>query len=43
VIVDQVHTGLDVVRALRSITAECYMERDAFVTHSLLEVRDVEK
>ncbi len=40
-IVAQVDTVLDVLKAVRRCTAECYFEDGALVTHSLTEVQDV--
>jgi hypothetical protein len=42
-IVDQVHTGLEVLKALRAISIENYLEDDVLVHHTLLEIHDVEK
>lgn len=42
-IVEQVHTAVDVLKAVRSITDESYLEDEALVHHTLLEIRDVEK
>jgi hypothetical protein len=42
-IADQVHVVIDVLKTLRSITGESYLEGDVMVSHSLLEIRDVEK
>jgi hypothetical protein len=39
---EQVHTVLEVLKVLRRVTSESYFEGDALVTHSLLEIRDVE-
>ncbi len=39
----QVHTALDVLKVLRNITNESYLDGDALVHHTLVEVRDVEK
>ena len=41
-ITEQVHTGLDVLKTLRSITSEIYQEDGVMVSHVLLEIRDVE-
>jgi len=41
-ILDQVHTVLDVLKAMRTLTVEAYLQDDAVVSHSMLEVRDVE-
>jgi hypothetical protein len=40
-IAQQVHTGLEVLKALRSITSERYMEGEALVNHTLMEIHDV--
>jgi hypothetical protein len=42
-IADQVHTVLDVLKALRSISDESYFENGALVNHTLTEVHDVGK
>ncbi len=42
-ILEQVHTGLEVLGALRSITSESYLEDEAMVNHTLMEIRDVGK
>ena len=42
-IAPQVRTVLDVLKVLRTISAEIYIEDGVLVTHTLLEVRDVEK
>ena len=39
----QVGTVLEVLKVLRSITSESYVEDDALVTHTLVEIRDVEE
>ena len=41
-IVSQVDTVLEVLKAIRGCTAECYFEDGALVTHSLMEVQDIE-
>jgi len=41
-IVAQVDTVLEVLKAVRRCTAECYFEDGALVTHSLTEVQDVQ-
>jgi hypothetical protein len=41
--VDQVHVLLDVLKCLRSVTAESRLENGCLVTHSLLEIRDAAK
>jgi hypothetical protein len=40
-IMDQVHTVLDVLKCLKSVTAETYVEDGVMVTHSLTEIRDM--
>ena len=42
-ITEQVHTGLNVLKTLRSITGESYLEDGVLVNHVLLEIRDVEE
>jgi hypothetical protein len=42
-ILEQVHTGLEVFKTLRSISGEYYLEDGALVQHSLVEIHDVEK
>jgi hypothetical protein len=42
-IAPQVRTVLDVLKVLRTVSAEIYIEDGVLVTHTLLEVRDVEK
>ncbi len=42
VLFDQVHTALKALKTIRAITSESYVEGGALVTHTLLEVRDVE-
>jgi hypothetical protein len=41
-IMDQVHTVLEVLKVIRTCTVESYMEDGALVSHSLMEVRDIE-
>ncbi len=41
-IVAQVDTVLDVLKVIRHCTVECYFEEGALVTHSMMEVQDVE-
>lgn len=41
-IVAQVETVLEVLKAMRRCTVECYFEDGALVTHSMMEVQDVE-
>jgi hypothetical protein len=40
-VVAQVHTVLELLKALRGVTCESYFEQNAFVTHTLAEFRDV--
>jgi hypothetical protein len=42
-ITDQVHTVLDVLQALRTVTSESYLEDGVLVTHTSAEIRDVAK
>ena len=42
-IAQQVHTGLEVLKVLRSISSESYLEDDVLVNHTLTEIRDVGK
>ena len=42
-IVDQVHTAVDVLKTLRSITNETYLEDGVLVNHTLVEFHDLEK
>jgi hypothetical protein len=37
----QVHTVLELLKVVRGVTFESYFEQNAFVTHSLVEIRDV--
>jgi hypothetical protein len=37
----QVHTVLELLKVVRGVTFESYYEQNAFVTHSLVEIRDV--
>ncbi|MEN6405295.1 MAG: hypothetical protein ABFC77_02375 [Thermoguttaceae bacterium] len=39
----QVRTGIEVLQAVTSFTSESYLNDDALVTHSLLEIRDIAK
>ncbi len=41
-ILGQVHTALDVLKVLRTISGQCYFEDGALVSHTLVELRDVE-
>ncbi len=41
-VVDQIHTTLDVLKVLRTISGQCYFEDGALVSHTLVELRDVE-
>jgi hypothetical protein len=42
-IADQVHTVVDVLKAMRTITNETYTEDGALVNHTLVEVHDIDK
>jgi hypothetical protein len=42
-VASQVHTGLEVLTALRLITNETYLENNVLVHHTLTEIRDVSK
>ncbi len=42
-VVDQVRTGVDVFKTLRTVTDEGYIEDGALVNHSMLEIQDVGK
>ena len=42
-IAEQVHTGLEVLKVLRSVTSESYLEDDVLVSHTLTEIHDVGK
>jgi hypothetical protein len=42
-VVDQVHTVVDVLKTLRSVTDESYLEDGALVNHTLVEIRDLGK
>ena len=39
----QAKTIVDALKVFRSLTAKSYFEDDVLVTHSLLEIRDVEE
>jgi hypothetical protein len=41
-ILDQVHMVLQVLKTLRQVTQETYLEGNALVTHVLVEIRDIE-
>lgn len=40
---EQVHTGVGLLKVLRNLTSEAYLEDDAIVIHTLAEIHDVEK
>jgi hypothetical protein len=40
-ILDQVHTVLDVLKVVRNVTVQTYVEGDALVSHAEIEIRDV--
>ena len=42
-VTDQVHTVLDVLQTLRTVTSESYLEDGVLVTHTSAEIRDVRK
>ncbi len=42
-IVEQVHTAVEVLKTVRSVTSESYAEGEALVNHTQLEIRDVGK
>jgi hypothetical protein len=42
-VAEQVHTAVDVLKTLKSLTNECYLEGDALVHHTLLEIHDLDK
>jgi hypothetical protein len=42
-VLDQVHTGVSVLKTLRSITSEIYLEDGVLVNHTLVEIHDLEK
>jgi hypothetical protein len=42
-VVDQVHAGIDVLKVLRNVTSESYLEDGALVSHTFAEIRDVGK
>lgn len=42
-VADQVRVAVDVLKVLRSITNETYLEDDALVHHTLVEIQDVAK
>ena len=39
----QVHTVLDVLKVLRTVTSERYIEDGVMVGHTLVEIRDIGK
>jgi hypothetical protein len=41
-VADQVRTVLSVLKTMRTITAESYLEDGLLVTHSLVEIRDID-
>jgi hypothetical protein len=41
-VMDQIRTGLDVLKTLRTLTMESYFQDGAMITHSLTEIRDVD-
>jgi hypothetical protein len=42
-IADQIHAAVDLLKVLRTITGETYLENGVLVNHTLLEIRDVAK
>ncbi len=42
-VIAQVHTVLEVLSTIKSLTSECYIEDDAVVKHSMLEIHDLAK
>ena len=42
-IADQVHTAMDVLKALRVVTSESYLDGGVLVNHALVEIQDVKK
>jgi hypothetical protein len=42
-VLEQVHTVVDVLKALRTVTNESFLEDGVLVNHTLVEVRDLEK
>jgi hypothetical protein len=41
-IMEQVNTVLDVLKVIRTCTVECYFEDEVLVSHSLMEIRDID-
>jgi len=39
---DQVHTVLEVLKVFRNVTSESYFDRGALVSHTLVEIRDID-
>ncbi len=42
-ITEQVHTVLEVLKVIRTITSEAYFDGDVLVQHTLVEIRDIEE
>jgi hypothetical protein len=42
-VLDQVHTAVDVLKVIRSVSVEMYLENDVLVHHAQIEIRDVSK
>ena len=42
-VVSQVHTVLEVLSTIKSITSETYIENNIIVSHSLVEIQDLGK
>ncbi len=40
-VVDQVHTALEVLQVMRFVSCECYLEKGVLVSHSLAEIHDL--
>jgi len=40
-IISQVHTGLEILKSLRTVTCDFYTEGDALVGHVITEIHDV--
>jgi hypothetical protein len=40
-VIQQVHTVLEILRSLRSVTCESYADGEAEVTHAITEIHDV--
>jgi hypothetical protein len=40
-VIPQVHTVLEVLKTLRTVTCESYADGDALITHAITEIHDV--